>query len=162
VSSTVDRGEIRTIARGHALATLLTNGKERRMAVEINWWGVVLAALSAFVVGGLWYSLLFAKPWQRAAGVTDAALRRGVIPAFVGTFLLSFVMAVALAAFIGPNGAGFGALAGAIAGIAWVAAAFGVTYLFERRGVALFLINGGYNALSFTTMGAIVGAFQAG
>lgn len=132
------------------------------MAVEINWWGVVLAALSAFVVGGLWYSLLFAKPWQRAAGVTDAALRRGVIPAFVGTFLLSFVMAVALAAFIGPNGAGFGALAGAIAGIAWVAAAFGVTYLFERRGVALFLINGGYNALSFTTMGAIVGAFQAG
>ena len=132
------------------------------MAVEINWWGVVLAALSAFVVGGLWYSLLFAKPWQRAAGVTDAALRRGVIPSFVGTFLLSFVMAVALAAFIGPNGAGFGALAGAIAGIAWVAAAFGVTYLFERRGVALFLINGGYNALSFTAMGAIVGAFQAG
>ena len=131
------------------------------MAVEINWLGVVLAALSAFVVGGLWYSLLFAKPWQRAAGVTDEQLLGGRVRAFVGTFLLSLVMAVALAAFVGPSGAGFGALAGAIAGIAWVGAAFGVNYLFEHRSFLLFAINGGYNAVAFTAMGAIVGAFQA-
>jgi hypothetical protein len=70
-------------------------------------------------------------------------------------------MAAALAAFIGRNGAGFGAAAGAVAGIAWVAAAFGVNYLFERRRLALFAINGGYNAVTFTVMGVIVGAMQA-
>ena len=32
------------------------------------------------------------------------------------------------------------------AGLFWVAAAFGITYLFERRGLALWLINGGYHA----------------
>ena len=132
------------------------------MAIDINWWGVLLAALSGFVIGGLWYSLLFAKPWQRAAGVDDAQLRRGVVLAFVGTFVLSLVMAAALAAFIGPNGAGFGAAAGAVAGVAWVVAAFGVNYLFERRSLSLFAINGGYNAVTFTVMGAIVGALQAG
>ena len=78
--------------------------------------------------------------------------------AFVGTFVLSLVMAAALAAFIGPNGAGFGAAAGAVAGVAWVVAAFGVNYLFERRSLSLFAINGGYNAVTFTVMGAIVGA----
>jgi hypothetical protein len=132
------------------------------MAVEINWWGVLLAALSAFVIGGLWYSLLFARPWQRAAGVTDEQLKRGVVRAFVGTFLLSVVMAATLAAFIGPNGAAFGAAAGAAAGVAWVAAALGVNYLFERRSLTLFAINGGYNAVTFIVMGAIVGALQGG
>ena len=132
------------------------------MSVEINWWGVLLAALSAFVIGGLWYSLLFARPWQKAAGVTDDQLKRGVVLAFVGTFVLSFVMAATLAAFIGPNGAPFGAAAGAAAGLAWVAAAFGVNYLFERRSIALFAINGGYNVVTFTVMGVIVGALQGG
>ncbi len=132
------------------------------MAIEVNWWGVLLAALSGFVIGGLWYALLFAKPWQRAAGVTDEQLRRGAARAFIGTFALSFVMAAALAAFIGPAGAGFGAAAGAVTGVAWVAAAFGVNYLFERRSMALFAINGGYNAVTFTVMGVIVGAMQAG
>lgn len=131
------------------------------MAIEVNWWGVLLAALSGFVIGGLWYALLFAKPWQRAAGVTDEQLRGGAVRAFAGTFVLSFVMAAALAAFIGPAGAAFGAAAGAVAGVAWVAAAFGVNYLFERRSVTLFAINGGYNAVTFTVMGVIVGAMQA-
>ena len=131
------------------------------MAIEINWWGVLLAALSGFVIGGLWYALVFARSWQRAAGVTDEQLRHGAVRAFVGTFALSFLMAAALAAFIGPAGAGFGAAAGAVAGVAWVAAAFGVNYLFERRSLALFAINGGYNAVTFTIMGAIVGAMQA-
>ncbi|QEO15625.1 DUF1761 domain-containing protein [Agromyces intestinalis] len=131
------------------------------MSIDINWWGVALAAVSAFAVGGLWYSVLLARPWQRAAGVSDEALRGGVVRAFVGTFVLSLVTAVTLAAFIGSNGVAFGALAGAAAGVAWVAAAFGVNALFERRSLTWFLINGGYNAIVFTAMGAIVGAFQA-
>ncbi|WP_139417617.1 DUF1761 domain-containing protein [Agromyces laixinhei] len=132
------------------------------MAIDINWWGVLLAALSGFVIGGVWYSLLFAKPWQRAAGVADEALQHRALLAFAGTFVLSLVIAAALAAFIGRNGVGFGAAAGAVAGIGWVAAAFGVNALFERRGLAWFAINGGYNAVTFTAMGAIVGAFQTG
>ncbi|MGP0224521.1 MULTISPECIES: DUF1761 domain-containing protein [unclassified Paenarthrobacter] len=131
------------------------------MDVYINWLAVVLAALATFVVGGLWYSVLFAKPWQRAAGVTDEQLRSGTVRVFAGSFILAVVMAVFLAAFIGRGGAAFGTFAGLAAGIGWVAAALGVNYLFERRSPVLFAINGSYNVVTFTAMGAIIGALQA-
>ena len=52
-------------------------------------------------------------------------------------------------------------LAGLAAGLTWVAAAFGVNYLFERRPLRLWLINGGYNVIVFGVMGVIIGAMQA-
>ncbi|ALV41269.1 MULTISPECIES: DUF1761 domain-containing protein [Pseudarthrobacter] len=130
------------------------------MAININWLAVLLAALASFIVGGLWYSVLFAKVWQREAGVTDEQLKHGTVRVFVGSFLLAAVMAVVLAAFIGDGGAGFGALAGLATGAAWVAAALGVNYLFERRSLMLFAINASYNIVTFTAMGAIIGAMQ--
>ena len=130
------------------------------MDLDINWLGVLLAALATFAVGGLWYSVLFAKAWQREAGVTDEQLKNGTVRVFVGSFLLALVMAVVLAAFIGDAGAGFGTLAGLAAGVAWVAAALGINYLFERRSLTLFAINASYSVVAFTAMGAIIGALQ--
>jgi hypothetical protein len=86
--------------------------------ININWLAVLLAAVASFIVGGLWYSVLFAKVWQREAGLTDDQLKRGTAQVFVGSFLLTVVMAVVLAAFIGSGGAVFGALAGLAAGAA--------------------------------------------
>ena len=35
----------------------------------IVWWRVAVAAIAAFLVGGLWYSpMLFARPWMKAMG----------------------------------------------------------------------------------------------
>jgi hypothetical protein len=38
--------------------------------------------------------------------------------------------------------------------------ALGVTYLFEHRSLKLFLINAGYQVVTFTVMGAILGAWR--
>jgi len=130
------------------------------MDVSLNWLAVALAAISSFVIGGLWYSLLFARPWQRAAGVTDDQLKTGTARVFLGSLILALVMALSLAAFIGSNGLAFGVFAGFAAGATFVACASGVNYLFERRSPVLFLINGSYNVVSFTAMGAIIGALQ--
>ena len=131
------------------------------MDFTISWLGVAVAAVSAFVIGGLWYSLLLAKPWQRAAGVTDEQLKSGAPRVFIGSFLLAVIMAVVLAAFIGSGGVVFGALAGLAVGAAWVAATLGMISLFERRSFAHFAINAGYAVITYTAMGAILGAFQA-
>ena len=128
--------------------------------MSISWWGVALAAVSAFLVGGLWYSLLFARPWARLAGVTDSELRTGAARVFGGSFVLSVVMALVLAAFVGPSGAGFGALAGLAVGGGWVATTLGIIALFERRPFGHWAINAGYAVVAFTVMGAIVGAAQ--
>ena len=79
---------------------------------------------------------------------------------FLGSLILALVMALSLAAFIGSNGLAFGVFAGFAAGATFVACAFGVNYLFERRSPVLFAINGSYNVVSFTVMGAIIGALQ--
>ena len=47
--------------------------------------------------------------------------------------------------------------AGFAAGLCWVAAALGIDYLFERRPLSLWLINGGYHMLQFTLFGLILG-----
>lgn len=130
------------------------------MDIVINPLAVALAALSTFVIGGLWYSLLFGKRWQRAAGVTDENLSSGSARVFVGSFALALVMAASLAAFIGASGLVFGTAAGLAVGATWVTAAFGINYLFERRPMILFVINASYNIVSFTIMGAIIGALQ--
>jgi hypothetical protein len=41
-----------------------------------------------------------------------------------------------------------------------VSASFGINYLFERKSLTLFLINGGYHALQFTLIGLILGAWH--
>ncbi len=112
------------------------------------------------LLGGLWYSpWMFGRVWQRGAGLSDADLAAGR-PALIygGAFLLSLLAAAVFALFLGPGmGVGASVAAGAAAGLCWVAAAFGINYLFERRSLADWLVNGGYHALQFTLFGLILG-----
>ena len=131
---------------------------------EVNWVAVTLCAVSSLVLGGLWYSpLLFAGPWQRAAGLSDEQAKSGDMALiFGGAFLLSLIAAAVFAMFLG-SGMSLGAAtaAGFSAGLYWVAASFGINYLFERRPLRLWLINGGYHALQFTLFGLLLGLFQS-
>ncbi len=129
---------------------------------QVNWLAVVAAALASFVLGGLWYSALFAKAWQGLVGMTDERMKSGnKALTFGGAFVLSFIAAAVFAMFLGPKvTVGFGAAAGFAAGLCWVGASFGINDLFEQRPLRLTLINGGYHTLQFTAMGAILGAWH--
>lgn len=124
----------------------------------INWLAVLLAALSSFLIGGIWYNALFVKKWQNLTGLKEKDLQKGMGKVFAGSFILSLVMALNLAFFIGAESASFGLFAGFAVGLGWIAAAFGINYLFERRPFALFAINAGYNVVSASVMGLIIGA----
>lgn len=128
---------------------------------EINYIAVLLAALSAFVLGGIWYSLLFGRKWMALTGQSEEVLKSGN-PAviFGGSFILNLIQSWVLAMFIGPGDLGFATAAGLSVGLCWVATGLGVNYLFERRPLGLWLINGGYFVLQFAIMGAIIGAFN--
>lgn len=126
---------------------------------HVNWLAVLAAALASFVLGGLWYSGLFAKAWQNAAGLSDARVAGGnKALMFGGAFVLALVQSAVFALFLGPNPAPMlGVGAGFAAGLCWVAAGLGLTYVFEQRSPKLFLINGGYATVQFTIIGAILG-----
>lgn len=130
---------------------------------NLNWLAVIVAAASAFALGGMWYSpLLFVKRWMKESGVTQESARESNKFVLFGlSYILAFIASFFLAMFIGADaGAGFGALAGFMAGIGWVFTFFGITYLFEQRSLAHFLINAMYSVVSLTIMGLIIGVWQ--
>ncbi len=129
---------------------------------EVNYIAVGVATAAAFVLGGLWYSpVLFGNRWAALSGQSEEQLKSGSMALiFAGAFLLTLISAGVLAMFIGPMDLKFATAAGLSAGLCWVAASLGVVYLFERRPLGLWLINGGFLVVEFTMMGAIIGAFN--
>lgn len=128
---------------------------------SINWIAVICAALSAFMVGGIWYGPLFGKAWMNAFGFNEAYLKkRSMGKVFGVSLLLILFAAIDLAMFIGPEGdIAYGIFAGFFAGFGWIATFLGVLYLFEHRSFKAWLINAGYCTVSLTLMGAILGAW---
>ena len=132
--------------------------------MQINYLAVLVAAVSAFVIGGLWYSpLLFQKAWMAANGFSEADVQKGSPAKIFGwSFVLTVLMAANLAAFLAKPDTtlAWGAAAGALTGLGWVAPGIGVVALFERRPLAYILVNGGYWAVALTLMGAILGGWR--
>ena len=127
----------------------------------INWLSVIVAAVSAFLVGGIWYGPVFGLAWMAAFNFTEEDLKkRNVGKTFGLSLLLSFVAALVLDMFIGAEaGLVFGMMAGFFAGFGWVATFIGIIYLFEMQSMKAFAINAGYCIVSLTAMGAILGAW---
>ena len=130
---------------------------------HVNLIAVLLCGVASLVLGGLWYSpALFAKAWQRGAGLSDEDAKSGNIAMiFGGAFVLSLIAAYVFGMFLGDKMPLAGTVgAGFAAGLCWVAASFGINYLFARRPLSLWLINGGYHTLQFTLFGLILGLIR--
>ncbi|MBB6108800.1 DUF1761 domain-containing protein [Mucilaginibacter lappiensis] len=127
---------------------------------HINWLAVVAAGVSAFLVGGIWYSpLLFAKPWMADNKLNPDELKasnKGRIFGF--SFFFSIIMAVNLGMFLADakTDISWGATAGSLAGV-WTFSAIAIQGLFELKSWRLIFINGGYSLVSLTLMGTIIG-----
>lgn len=131
--------------------------------MEINYFAVIVAALSTFLIGGLWYSpAVFGKAWMRENGLTEDELKKSsMMKIFSLAFVLALVAAINLAMFLGPEDRpAWGALWGFAAGFGWVAMFVGTHYLFERKSFRLFLINAGYSVVALTIMGVILAAWK--
>jgi len=130
---------------------------------NLNWLAIIVAAVSAFILGSLWYSpLMFLDRWMKETGLTkDSTKNTNMGKIFGLAFLLSLIASFFLAMFIGAGaGAAFGALAGFMVGLGWVFTFMGIIYLFESRTFAHFLINAMYSIVSLTIMGFIIGVWQ--
>lgn len=130
---------------------------------NLNFFAVLVAAISSFLVGSIWYSpILFGKMWMKELNFTDEDLRKGnVTKMYILSFIVAVIIALNLAFFIG-NDAGliWGMTAGFLAGFGWVAMAIGLTYLFEGKSLRLYLINAGYHVITFSISGGIIGVWQ--
>ena len=126
----------------------------------MNPWAVLLAAVSSFMLGGLWYSpALFGRIWDAENGGEKQTGHPARV--FGVSFVFSLVAAAAFALWLGPAPTLEAAVkAGALAGIGFVAASFGINYQFAQRSFKLWLIDGGYHAVQFILFGLVIGLWH--
>lgn len=140
---------------------------------SINWLAVLTAGISAFVLGGVWYSpALFGKAWMKENNLTEEDVKKGnAMKKFGGGFILSLLMAANLAMYLADTPAEctgncaqktditWGTIAGFLSGL-WPFCGLAIVALFEHRSMRYILINGGYLLIALTLMGAIIGVWR--
>lgn len=131
---------------------------------KVNFIAVILAAVSMFLIGGLWYSkALFGHAWMKENNLTEEQLARSNKGKTFGLSLLfSFIMAFNLAMFVSDESIDFTMTLfySLCVGLGWITLAFGIVALFELRSWKYIFINGGYMVIAFLVMGIIIGAMK--
>lgn len=123
----------------------------------MNFWIILLVAVSSFMVGGLWYSpVLFGKTWNAENG--SPAGEGHPAKVFGVSLIFSLIAAASFAALVGPSPEFAESVkTGALVGIGFVAASFGINYQFAQRSFKLWLIDSGYHASQFMIFGILFG-----
>lgn len=140
---------------------------------SINWLAVLVAGISGFVVGGVWYSpALFGKAWMADNKLSLDDVKKGNFGKIYGfAFLFLLIAAANLGMFLADTpkectgncaqhtDITWGATGGFLASI-WVFCFVAVYGLFEHKPWRLIFINGGYGVVALTLMGAIIGLWR--
>ena len=137
------------------------------MDVPINYWAVLVGAVSNMVIGAIWYGPLFGKPWAHMIGMTQAdmekAKSRGMgknyAVMFIGSLLMSYTLAHALvfaSNFLDAYGVSAGLMAGFWNWLGFIAPVTVGVVLWENKPWKLWMINAGYYLVALCVMGVIL------
>jgi hypothetical protein len=128
---------------------------------DLNPWAILLAAVSAFVLGGLWYGPLFKNAWCKAAGIDPDKPTGHPARVFGVAFAFALVAATVFAWFVGAEpDVYFATGMGVMVGLGYVATSFGINYQFAGRPFVLWAIDAGYHTLQFALYGLILGLWH--
>jgi fluoride ion exporter CrcB/FEX len=128
-----------------------------------NYVAVLVAAIAYWLLGAVWFAVLFSKPWMALENITpEQASGMNPIAPYIISFLLNLVIAFVLAqlcAWRNANTAARGAALGILIWIGFVGPITYSTYMYEMRPKQLFAINEFYPLVGLCLMGAILGAW---
>ena len=123
----------------------------------MNWLAIGLGTLAFFLIGALWYGLLFGKAWQAETGVTEAPQGAATAKVMGGTLLAEFVVVVLVAHmfdFLDPKPHGKMMLATGL-GAAVMTPAIAINYLHQRKSLKLFLIDASHFIAGMAAVGGV-------
>ena len=121
-------------------------------------WPVLAGTLAFFAVGALWYGVIFAKPWQRAAGLSNTQLKAGNMGLIFGlTFAFEMLIAMVLWHLLArTDPPAFVVMMMAVGfAVGVMIPAIGINYLHQRKPLALFLIDAGHFLVGMAAMGGV-------
>jgi len=131
--------------------------------MKTNYGAIVVSAVAYWMLGALWYGVLFGQRWMALEGITMGQ-GRSANPAlpYAISFALDLLMAFVLAQLClwrNANTAGRGAAVGVLLWIGIVGPIVITTSMYEMRPKELFAINEFYPLVGLCLMGVILGAW---
>jgi hypothetical protein len=132
---------------------------------SFNWLAVVVAAVAYFMLGAVWYSMLFKNIWIKGSGIdmNSPEAKKGGGMLMIMTLVLEFVTVVGLAILayrqflVGDmiNGVKLGLLTG----VCFAAIAVWISFMYQMKPKSMMAVDGGYHILGHVISGAIICAW---
>lgn len=130
---------------------------------DLNWWAVIGATLSTFVVGGVWYSVgVFGKKWGKLVGMTVKEMNssEGMAERYSMTGIASLIAVAVTGALMlatGTTGWTDGLVFGAVVGFAFRFGTHVTHNSFAKKSKDLTWIDGMHDVVAMAVVGAILG-----
>jgi hypothetical protein len=124
---------------------------------------VFISAVAQWVLGGLWYGLLFRKSWKKLVGYAEDEKPKNQIFGGVASFIACLLLSYVLAHVVHWAGAMLftgGAKIGVVCWLGFMAPPLFAQHIYENRRANLFAINAAYWLLVMALGGGIMGAFH--
>jgi hypothetical protein len=134
---------------------------------HVNYLAVLTSGVVIFILGGLWYSLLFKKPWIALMGIPEEKMKEGaggampalLLMAFLCALVISYIMAIVINHF-SPFSLMRGAMVGTMMWVGFAAPTSFSTAIFSMTKKPLWFINSAYNLVSFIAGGIILSVWR--
>ncbi|MDP9360750.1 MAG: DUF1761 domain-containing protein [Acidobacteriota bacterium] len=134
---------------------------------QVNYLAILVSGVVIFTLGGLWYSVLFKKPWVALMGISEEKMKEGSGGAMPFLFLMSFLCGL-LSAYIlaivinhfAPFSLVRGAMVGTLCWVGFAAPSSFATAIFSMTPKRLWFINSAYNLVSFVVAGMILSVWR--
>jgi surface polysaccharide O-acyltransferase-like enzyme len=132
--------------------------------MKTNYLAVIVAAIAYWLLGAIWYGVVFGEAWMALEHMTAEQARsmNPVLP-YVITLALNVLIAYALAQICiwrNANTLGRGASVGVLLWVGFVGPVTFTTYMYEMRPKELYAINQFFPLAGFVLMGAILGGWK--
>ena len=134
------------------------------MGVQINMYVVLIAALVNYIIGAIWYGVIFGKSWSKMTGVSEIKPDiQNVLFGLLGAFLTSYILACVIVFanfFMKTSGITGGLICGFLNWLGFIAPVTIGSVTYEKKPWALWFINNGYWLLSLLIMGSILSVWK--
>ena len=121
----------------------------------------LIGAVAAFLLGMLWYTVLFGKAWQAETGISDEEAQKDVARTHGLAFVMMVIMSYSVNIIIGFHDLAeqtfvHGAFHGMLAGLFYAAPAVAINYLYQKKSLKLYFIDATYLVLLLAVSGGVM------